>query len=550
MAEWLRGNDHWIALAQGLLWVGTLFWCLGPFVRSYRGMDPKLRRFLWLAAAVAAGISAGVFAPFERWEALGHEASYVDCYLGKANPSGAEGWEGYVTYPLLRWFYWALGGLFGRADPTPLLALTLVFRAVTVVGVGWLAWLLFGDRKVSGLAALLLVVHPWHAVWAATAFNVILPFGLGVLSVLLAVQAWRDGDKRLFLAAAATGTLVVGSRVELGLFAVAIFCLLGGLGPTWGRSPKVLQPRFWAPAVTVILLVGFALFAGPGQLTEQGGYHGIGGYAATVSRQAWVIGLLDPFGTPAALGTLLVASVLAFRRGKDNQALLFGLWVWAVTTHVLLSTFNDYGFRQALLPGLALVLIVAQFGRELGAGQPRLLQGVCGLGLLVVLGASVQSLADSAGRYYADGSEFAARHEGFRGPELSASDVESGDCYLITDNERLWSMGLAGSHFNLMDPGEAVLRWRQHKGCIRWLFDRNNYRVDALAVRPRVLKMRSWFSWELEGWVRVEDGLTAAVYRMTEPPWGVGDDEPLPETEFLLEPEEAEEPGPGVDSGQ
>ena len=65
-----------------------------------------------------------------------------------------------------------------------------------------------------------------------------------------------------------------------------------------------------------------------------------------------------------------------------------------------------------------------------------------------------------------------------------------------------------------------------------------------------MLKMRSWFSWELEGWVRVEDGLTAAVYRMTEPPWGVGDDEPLPETEFLLEPEEAEEPGPGVDSGQ
>ena len=148
--------------------------------------------------------------------------------------------------------------------------------------------------------------------------------------------------------------------------------------------------------------------------------------------------------------------------------------------------------------------------------------------------------------------EFQGRDPGFQGPELSHQELEDGTCYLITDNERLWSMDLAGSHFNLMEPGEAATHWQDHDGCIYWLYDFTDFRVDGLAVRARALKLQKWFDWKLVGHASFPDGNEAVVYAMTSPPWGLtkppedwrwGDEEIGGEEEQADEPPDEPEAG-------
>ena len=165
------------------------------------------------------------------------------------------------------------------------------------------------------------------------------------------------------------------------------------------------------------------------------------------------------------------------------------------------------------------------------------------LGLLFVTG--VLGVERVASRYYLSQDDFFAQHEGFLGPMLDADEVESGSCFLITDNERPWQRGIAGSHFNLMDPGEAVTHWRRFDGCVLWLFDNAGYRYDGLAVPPRSTKLLHWFDWEYQGWTRLQEG-EVLVYRMSSPPWGIADDQAVPETEFRLPGEEDPEDQPEV----
>lgn len=547
MIDWLHAHDGHVALVQVLVWALCIGVATPSGLQAWRQLPEGPRRAI-AGIGVAAAVISLLF-PLGRFDPLGHEADYYECFAGRQSPSNAHGYKAYVSYPILRWGYWVLGGIVGRdAGPVPLMAVNAVARGIGVFAFGWLAAAL-ARRSEAGIAAgVLLALHPIHAFWGAAFFHVAIPWtGMAICS-LLSVLAWRTGQMRLLLAAAASGCLVVSVRVEWGLLAVGLAVLLfGGLGAGWGRHARVRTPGFWiAPLVLVALWIP-SLLASGGAITEQGGYHDASGYLASIGRQGLWLAVFAPWHWPW-MGALVLLGL--HRWGRDPAVGWRGpasLVVFVVIGHVGLATFNDYGYRHALLPTIG-VLLGASFAAPamLEGGRVRLVVGaLAGAAVLT----SVLGLADAWNRYYASEEAFMEQVPGFDGPELRATTLEDGSCYLVTDNERLWGMGLSGSHFNLMDPGEAVWHWREHDGCVLWLLDRSQWRWDSLGPRDRADKLRYWFSWEPQGWVTFEDRMTAVVFRMTEPPWGIADDGPLPESEFLLQREGAEEepegePGP------
>jgi len=218
------------------------------------------------------------------------------------------------------------------------------------------------------------------------------------------------------------------------------------------------------------------------------------------------------------------------------------------------------GYRHALLPSTGLILATSFMAPGLRASFGSYRAGAACF-LVLALGTSLLSLDLAVDRYYATEEQFLESDLGFsKGKGMNPAELEDGSCYLITDNERLWELSrerlaagvgndaMVGSHFNLMDPGEAVSHYRSHAGCVLWLYDVSQYRWDSLGARVRAAKMHYWFSWRREGTVRFSDGLDAVVYRLSAAPWGISEDQPIPETEFLLPTQAEPEDGSGLES--
>ncbi|MBJ93860.1 MAG: hypothetical protein CMP23_05210 [Rickettsiales bacterium] len=556
---WLHGHDGLVVLLQvgafGLLLLASRRLLVESFVELGR----PLQAGLFALSLLAALISAFWLPAFSAFEALGHEASYLECFSGAAmdgsgsvSPANAHGWEAFVTYPLIRWAWWLLGRLSGGQDVAWLLAFNIGLRALSVFLLGWTARVLAGRASCALVAALVLACHPWHAFWGAAIYNVALPFLFAVATLLLALLAWSRGGSRLLAAAAAAGTLVVAGRVEWAILAPMTLILLLGLGPSWPRADGVLRPSNWIFAALLAALgIASVVFAG-GQLTEQGGYHGIEGYLETLLRQAWILDLNEPFHRPWTLLAPALGGLVMIRSPRFGWRAAGGLAAFFLVGYLAVSTFNDFSHRHVLPAGIGLVLLSSFVVLPLFEGG-RSLRIVAACSLVLLIGTELVSLQRVASRYYLSQDEFFAEHEGFSGPQLEAAAVESGTCYLITDNERHWQQGIAGSHFNLMDPGEAVTHWRRFSGCVLWLFDNAGYRYDGLAVPPRSTKLLHWFEWDYKGWVRLAEG-EVLVYQMRSAPWGIEDHMPVPETEFRLpgqeDPEDAPEQGPEAAPGE
>jgi len=549
LGGWLHSHDGLIVLAQVFLLFSLLVVAAPRLRESFVDVERSLRWSLLGLAVLAAAISALWLPAFTAFDALGHEASYLECFTGRSmdgsgpvRPGNSHGWEAFVTYPLVRWTWWVVGGLVGREEVGWLLALNIGFRSLAVIWIGLLAKLITGRSACGIAAAMILTLHPWHAFWGAAIYNVAMPFMFASLALLLAVLAWRTGSSLLFATGASSGVLVLAARVEWAILAPTLLILLAGLGSTWGRHSRSLSIRFWLPAACIAAIgAGSVLLAG-GQLTEQGGYHGVGGYVETLARQAWILDLIEPFHQPWTLLAPLAGALVLIRTRGLGWGPALGLLGYFMAGYLAVTTFNDFSYRHALLPVIGLVLLASALAIpvvERGGWQRALALILLGL----LLAAGVHGTERVSNRYYLSQDDFFVQHEGFVGPMLSAAEVESGRCFLITDNERHWEQGIAGSHFNLMDPGEAVTHWRRFDGCVLWLFDNAGYRYDGLAVPPRSTKLMHWFEWEYQGWTRLQEG-EVVVYRMTEPPWGIGDDEPVPETEFRLPGEEDPEDRP------
>lgn len=524
---WLASHDGLVSAVQLLTWAGLVAAAAPAVARELLRLGRSARGALVGLAVIGFCISAFWFPVFDRFIALGHEASYAECFEGASTPSAEHGWQPYVTYPLIRWTYWAIGGIVGRDDIGVLQLLNMGLRALSIAFVGLTAGALFRRSEAAVLAALLLAVHPTHAFWGTTIYNVPIPFFFASLCVLLAVIAWREGSALVLAAAAATGCLVVATRIEWGILAPGLALLLfGGLGSTWGRSEAVRRPAFWWPTGLLVIGYGLSILAGAGALTTQGGYHDALGYLETMGRQIWILDFFEPLHRPWALLMILVGGVFTARRVPGGARLVGGLLAFVLVTHAGITTFNDYAYRHDLLAGIGAILLACTAGPALvdawrEGGSSRGLSAGLAILLLATLTSAGLALRANVARYYITVEEFEEAHPGFDSPRLSYEELEDGSCYLITDNERLWSLGLAGSHFNLMEPGEAALHWQEHDGCIKWLYDFTDYRVDGLAVRSRALKIERWFDWELIGHASFPDGNEAVVYRMTSPPWGL-----------------------------
>ena len=539
LGAWIQQQDGLVTAVQVLVWVGCLVAAAPSLWRAARAQPGWLKAGLAVLGALAAGISLWVLPSLARFVALGHEASYFDCYTGVAPPGSEGGWQPYVTYPLLRWVYWGLGQVIPGDSPAAPLVLNAGLRGLGVVLIGAVGAVLGRRPEVGLAAALLLCLHSVHAFWGGGLYNVPLPHAFALLCLLCALLAWRSGETRLMLAAAASGSMVVAGRVEWGLLAPSLAALLICLGPPWGRSPGVRRAAFWWGPLALAAAYAGSMFLGEGQLTEQGGYHGARGYLVTLAHQVWILEIFEPLDRSWAGVGAAAGAILWWKRGDVGVLGPLGLFAFAAISWCGLATFNDVSYRHALLPGIALVLGLALLAPSLRG--PRSLQIVAATLLGLSLMGEGIALRTAADRYYQSPEGFVEDHPGFDGPELSADALEASGCFLITDDERLWQLGLAGSHFNLMDPGEAVKRWRHHGGCIQWLYDASNHRHDGLAARVRGRKLMRWFSWEEQGWVRFDHGLEAVVYGMTAPPWGVGDDEPVPATDVLMPWEQPED---------
>ena len=536
---WIQQHEGLVTAAQCVVWVGCVGAAAPSLWRAARPQPAWLKSTLLALGALAAVISLFVVPSLERFVALGHEASYFDCYTGASPPGSEGGWQPYVTYPLLRWIYWALGQVAPGDSAAVPLAFNALVRGLGVVLIGAVGAVLGRRSEVGVAAAGILCLHSVHAFWGGGLYNVPVPHAFALLCLLCALLAWRTGEWKLMLAAAASGSMVVAGRVEWGLLAPSLAALLATLGVAWGRSPGVRRPGFWLAPLGVAGLYAASLFLGEGELTEQGGYHGARGYLQTFAHQVWLLEIFEPLDRSWALVGSAAGALAWWKRGDVGGLGPAGLLAFAAISWCGLATFNDVSYRHALLPGIALVLGLALLAPSLRGPRPLMI--VSGTLLSLTLIGEVIALGTTARRYYMSQEAFVQDHPAFAGHELAASDLETSGCFLITDDERLWQMGLAGSHFNLMDPGEAVKRWRHHEGCIYWLFDAANHRHDGLAARVRGRKLMRWFSWQERGFVRTEDGLEAVVYAMTEPPWGVEDGDPVPPSDVLLPWEEAVE---------
>ena len=189
--------------------------------------------------------------------------------------------------------------------------------------------------------------------------------------------------------------------------------------------------------------------------------------------------------------------------------------------HLALSTFNDFGYRTALVPGILLVVPMAgAVAVCVDKNERRELRALAALALLGAATLSAVSLHDWTQRYYRSGDEFEVGCCDAADERIPTSWLSSGGCYTITDDETLWAAGVAGSHFNLMEQEEAAAHWDDHAGCVVWLRDGFNERVDELSVQDRALKLFRWYRWSRRGWTRLPDGSAAEVLQMIAPPDG------------------------------
>jgi hypothetical protein len=422
----------------------------------------------------------------------GHEAEYWDLFTGVRALSRG----GTVLYPSMQWLWAGLGAVLPHHPAVPVLLMALVGVA-SALGVGEAVGRLFGAR--AGWAALAVVLlHPAHVAWSSSAYNVILPFGMGALALLLAVElAQRHRPPlALGLALGAASMLCVATRMD----AAPVLGAAGGVLVAFWPSPGMLRPRLRAlvPAVVGLLVLIPAVIP----LVYPGELPGAGERALSfcVNRAwAWPYG---PLGEPVGAALFAGLALLALRQ----RPLLVGLLLaGAVGAHLGLSTFDDLGERHALvvLPVVALVAGLGALGR-LGAA----LLG----GLLLVFGAG---LLDLRGRFYGSEEAFAEVLTGAPFGDLPRIGVAEakGGCGWVNEHPAL-AADPPLSHFNLLDPVEAD-KSRGEGACLRYCLDVQEWRWSSRAVRDRAARLEHLYALAPLAVVEVPDlGYSCLLYEV------------------------------------
>ncbi len=441
------------------------------------------RRERGLAAAVlvvALVVRFFVVPAWTRHAYDGHEAEYWDLFRGARVPNRG----GTVLYPSMQWLWWGLGRVLPAWPRLPV---------VLSAGVGSVGALLVGGmvrRLVAPwagwVAAGLVALHPAHAAWSSSAYNVVLPqvFGAGVLWCGAVLATRRRAPRAVAWLGAGLFALTVATRLDAALVCVpAAMLVLLVAAPELGVGPWLRDRAALLPALAVgLALAGLAAWP----LVFPGEVPGAGERALSFSVN---VGWLAPYLPRLAGGWLLLAAAGALLAGTRWPAATAALGVGAVLNHLALATFDDLGDRHALTALPAITFAVAA-----GAARLRARWRVAGGAVAVVGGALlVAGLVDLRPRFY--GAEEAYADRLATGPWADlprwtaerARAEDGGACGWVAEDPRVAGDPVA-SHFNLLVPEEAAAL-RGPTGCLRWCADVQDWRWSSRGVRDRARRV-------------------------------------------------------------
>lgn len=409
----------------------------------------------------------------------GHEAEYFDLFRGVRSPTRG----GTVLYPAMQWLWWGLGRLLPAWPRIPVALMAGVGSAGVVLGAAVVRRL---STPAAGLAAgLLLALHPAHAAWSSSAYNVAVPWvlGAGVLWCGAVLSTSRRAPRSVAWLGAGLWALTVATRMDAGLVGLPAALLVGlgrAPGQAWGamlRDRLGLLPALLAG----VGLAGAAAFP----LVYPGEVPGAGERALSFAVNAPLLDLYLPRFAALGLGLVGLGLASAARRWPTT-ALCMALGV--VANHLVLATFDDLGDRH-LLTGLVPMIWALAAGAAAAPGGWRVGGGlVAAAGVVFGLG-----LHDLRPRFY--GSEEAHAAALSAGPWAAlprwsperARSRGGQACGWVAEDPRVSSLPVA-SHFNLLDPAEAAAL-RGPGGCLRWCADVQDWRWSSRGVRDRALRL-------------------------------------------------------------
>ncbi len=442
----------------------------------------------------------------------GHEAEFYDLFIG----ARAINRGGTVLYPAMQWMWAGLGSVLPHQPWVPVVLMSMVGSASVVVCAD-LARLLLRDpaRPSRGLLAAALAgavvgLHPVHAAWSSSAYNVSLPFFFASCVLWVGAQVGRSRQPSLWVATAgaAAWALVVSTRLDAALVGLPAALLAVCLSPENVRWREALRRR-WSLALPLVLGLGLGIAAAM-PLLYPGEIPGAGERELAFWVHAPMLGHYLPFG-PAGLWMALLAlcAVVALR---DDAILVAILVLGIATNHLIMSSFDDLGDRHLLLAvplGAVLVALAA-------AGGPRVdrrrVLGLAAPPLLVLL----FGLVGLSGRFYAEEEAFVAdARSRFAARPIWTLEQARAGCGWINEDPRAAADPVA-SHFNVLDAAEAAAL-RGESGCLRWCADLQDWRWSSRGVADRARRMGRLFGLRPVAMVADEaSGYACEVWELTD----------------------------------
>jgi hypothetical protein len=412
----------------------------------------------------------------------GHEAEYWDLYRGALEPTRG----GTVLYPAMQWLWWGLGRVLPHNPQVPITLMALVGGVgalVTGAAVGRLT-----TPAAGWLAAGLVVLHPVHAAWSTSAYNVVLPqaLGAGVLWCGAVLATSRRAPRTVAWLGAGLWVLAVATRMEAGLIGIPAALLVVLVAPQdLAHRVRLRDRAALLPALVVGL--GLAVLAAF-PLVYPGEIPGADERVRSLSIHWPMLDYYLPRAAPLWVGVCAVGAVAALRRWP---AATVAMVVGALANHFALATFDDLGDRHMLTALPALVFGVAAGGAAVSSLFPRpraRLVGWVGAGV-VGLAMLLPGLVDQRARFYGSEEAYAAVLDAAPWdalPRWSLQEAKQRDgvaCGWVAEDPRVAAAPVA-SHFNLLDPTEAA-GLRGPDGCLRWCADVQDWRWSSRGVRDR-----------------------------------------------------------------
>jgi len=450
-APWTTAWPAGIAL---LVLLGALWTCRRDLLPRRSWIGPGIG-----VALVAILVRVLWFPAFSSHLYDGHEADYLDLFLGDRAPSRG----GTVLYPAMQWLYWGAGRVL-QGEAWPWILGGLVPSLVSIAaGAAFVAEA--GGGLAALFAALLLAIYGNHAFWSSSAYNVMLPLALGQVCLLALTRMGREGAPRFAALAAASGVLSVATRLES---AVLIVPVLGVL--LWRRPPRVRAWLPWLAGGGVLALCTVLPLLWPG------GVPGEGERQLALAMHLFDFDYLAPWHVPLAF--LLFLLPFSRRLGVPRGPLAL-LLAWAVANHVLLASFDDVGFRHALPSGVATAM-------ALGLCAATARERFTGIAVVFLTSASLLFQTGAiSGRFYATDVDLQASLP----PDLPVLAPERPyACTLVAEDPHV-AEDPPLSHFNLLDPAEAEAL-RARTGCLWWCEDAQDRAWSSRGILDRAMRLR------------------------------------------------------------